>query len=117
MKKYLSLLTILFVILFAAPSAMSMELSDNKPGNDLNSESVARQTQQATYYLAGPYIVSSITRTNSSTLYATFTSGDTYTSTYTARQSTLCTALATYSYVYLYMSDSTTVVGILALTY
>jgi hypothetical protein len=101
MKLYRYLLTTLFITLFAVSSVMAMEFTDNSAVNELNSESVANAST-----LEGPFVISSIVRTNSTTIKATFTDGNTFTSTYATRQNTLCTALANNSAVYLFVEGS-----------
>jgi len=80
---------------------MAMDFTDNPAVNELNSESVANAST-----LEGPWVISSIVRTNSTTIKVTFTNGDALTSTYATRQNTLCTALANDSAVYLFIEGS-----------
>lgn len=102
MKLYRYLLTTLFITLFAVSSVMAMEFTANPAVNEFNSSSVANAST-----LEGPWVISSIVRTNSTTIKATFTDGSTLAvSSYAPWQNTLCTALANNSAVYLFVEGS-----------
>ena len=109
MKLYRYLLTTLFITIFAVSSVMAMDFTDNPAVNELNSESVANAST-----FNGPYVISSITRTDSKTIKVVFTSGDYYNSTIASRQNTMGVALANNSTVYLLLDAG--VIGVLALS-
>jgi len=110
MKFSRNLIMALFITLLAVSSGMAVELTDNKA-------IVATNSGADSYYFWGPYVISSIDRNSDGSLFVTFTDYTTLTVSYPRNQSIVSTALATDSDLYLYVSSSNIVYGILLFAY